>query len=75
MRSSKKLLAAAKLYLILDTQVLDYGALLQVLKDSVRGGVDIVQLRDKNGSAKDILDFCRKVLKIARRLIRVRRTV
>jgi thiamine-phosphate pyrophosphorylase len=69
MRSSKKLLAAAKLYLILDTQVLDYGALLQVLKDSVRGGVDIVQLRDKIGSTKEILDFCRKVLKITRHQI------
>jgi thiamine-phosphate pyrophosphorylase len=69
MRSNKKLLAAAKLYLILDTQVLDYGALLQVLKDSVRGGIDIVQLRDKKGSAKEILDFCRKVLKITKHKI------
>ena len=69
MRSNKKLLARAKLYLILDTQVLDYGALLQVLKDSVRGGIDIVQLRDKKGSAKEILDFCRKVLKITKHQI------
>lgn len=66
MRSNKKLLAAAKLYLILDTEVLDHGALLQVLKDSVRGGIDIVQLRDKKGSAKEILGFCRKILKITR---------
>jgi thiamine-phosphate pyrophosphorylase len=66
MRSNKKLLAAAKLYLILDTQVLDYGPLLQVLKDSVRGGIDIVQLRDKKGSTKEILDFCRIVLKITK---------
>ena len=69
MRSNKKLLARAKLYLILDAQVLDYGALLQVLKDSVRGGIDVVQLRDKNGSAKEILDFCRKVLKITKHKI------
>ncbi len=69
MRSNKKLLASAKLYLILDTQVLDYGALLQVLKDSVRGGIDIVQFRDKKGSAKEILDFCRKVLKITKHQI------
>ena len=69
MRSNKKLLASAKLYLILDTQVLDYDALLQVLKDSVRGGIDIVQLRDKKGSAKEILDFCRKVLKITKHQI------
>jgi thiamine-phosphate pyrophosphorylase len=69
MRSNKKPLNSAKLYLILDTQVLAYGPLLQVLKDSVRGGVDIVQLRDKKGSAKEILDFCRKVLKITRHQI------
>jgi thiamine-phosphate pyrophosphorylase len=69
MRSSKKLLAAAKLYLILDTEVLDYGVLLQVLKDSVRGGIDIVQLRDKKGSTKEILDFCRKVLRITKHQI------
>jgi thiamine-phosphate pyrophosphorylase len=66
MRSNKKSLAAAKVYLILDTQVLDYSALLQVLKDSVRGGADIVQLRDKKGSAKEILAFCREVLRITK---------
>ena len=69
MRSNKKLLARAKLYLILDTQVLGYVDLLQVLKDSVRGGIDIVQLRDKKGSAKDILDFCRNILKITKHKI------
>src|ERR1700689_1663531 len=69
MRSNKKSLARAKLYLILDTQVLNHTALLQVLKDSVRGGIDIVQLRDKKGSAKEILDFCRKVLKITKHKI------
>jgi thiamine-phosphate pyrophosphorylase len=69
MRSNKRLLASSKLYLILDTQVLDYGPLLQVLKDSVRAGTDVVQLRDKNGSAKEILDFCRKILKITRHQI------
>lgn len=66
---NKKLLARAKLYLILDTQVLDYGSLLQVLKDSVRSGIDIVQLRDKKGSAKEILDFCHKALKITKHQI------
>lgn len=64
MRSNKRSLACAKLYLILDTQVLDHRTLLRVLKDSVRGGIDIVQLRDKKGSARQILDFCREILKI-----------
>jgi len=66
MRSNKKPLAHAKLYLILDAQVLNYKALLQVLKDSVRGGIGIVQLRDKNGSAKEILDFCHQALKVTK---------
>jgi len=69
MRSNKKLLAGANLYLILDTLVMDYVGLLQVLKDSVRSGIDIVQLRDKKGSAKEILDFCRKVLRITKHKI------
>ena len=66
MRSNKKLLDSAKVYLILDAQVLDYDALLQVLKDSVRAGIGIVQLRDKKGSAKEILGFCRKALMITK---------
>jgi thiamine-phosphate pyrophosphorylase len=66
MRSNKKLLASASLYLILDAQVLGHDALLQVLKDSVRGGIDIVQLRDKRSSAKEILSYCKEILKITK---------
>ena len=66
MRLNKKQLASAKLYLILDAQVLGYADLLQVLKDSVRSGIGIVQLRDKKGSAKTILDFCHRALRITK---------
>ncbi len=69
MLSNKKRLNNAKLYLILDAQVLDYQKLLTLLKESVRFGVDVVQLRDKFGSAKDILLFCHKALKITRHQI------
>ena len=61
---NKKLLNSAKLYLILDAQVVGYDRLFLILKAAVRGGVDIVQLRDKNGNVKDILSFCRKALKV-----------
>jgi thiamine-phosphate pyrophosphorylase len=61
---SKKRLKQSKLYLILDAQVLSYKELLSQLKAGVRGGVDIVQLRSKNGSARDILDFCKEARKI-----------
>ena len=43
--------------------------LLRVLKDSVLGGIDIVQLRDKKGSAQEILHFCSKILKITKHKI------
>ena len=64
MLSKSKCLRESKLYLILDAQVNSHSELLDILKKSVQGGVDIVQLRDKCGSARDILDFSRKALKI-----------
>lgn len=60
MSSSKKQLNKARLYLILDADVLSYKELLDRLKAAVRFGVDIVQLRNKNGAAKDILAFCKQ---------------
>ena len=64
MSLNKKRLKEAKLYLILDAQVLSYKDLLAKLKPAVRFGVDIVQLRDKKGDAKDILEFCKQAQRI-----------
>ena len=64
MRSKKQWLRGAKLYLILDAQVNSHAELLDILKKSVRSGMGIVQLRDKCGCAKDILEFSRKAKKI-----------
>jgi thiamine-phosphate pyrophosphorylase len=64
MQSKSKCLRESKLYLILDAQVNSHAELLDILKKSVHCGVDIVQLRDKCGRAKDILDFSRKAMKI-----------
>lgn len=64
MRSNKECLRESKLYLILDAQVNSHSELLDILKKSVQGGVDIVQLRDKHGSARDILAFSKIALKI-----------
>ncbi len=61
---SKKRLEQSNLYLILDSQVLSYKELLAKLKPAICFGVDIVQLRDKNGSARDILDFSKRARKI-----------
>ncbi len=66
MPSNKNRLNTAKLYLILDAQVLDHASLLKALKESVRFGIDIVQLRDKINGAKDILAFCHEAKAICR---------
>lgn len=69
MRLKKNFLKECKLYLILDTEVCDYRRLLTVLKKSVASGVDIVQLRDKKGKARDILEFSAAALRITKHKI------
>ena len=59
----KAALKQARLYLVLDRQVADYSRLDKILKAAVRGGVDIVQLRDKVGSDRDTISFLRSALK------------
>src|SRR3989338_227879 len=61
----KGLLRRAKLYLILDRQGNDYDRLLEIARQSAFG-VDMIQLRDKKGCARDILNFSRKILKMLR---------
>src|SRR3990167_1425344 len=62
----KKSLNDAKLYLILDRDVGTYEKLFEILKQSVQAGVDIVQLRDKKGTARDILAFSKQALRFLR---------
>ena len=59
----KKLLNGTKLYLILDRDVKGYDQLFEILQRSVAAGVDIVQLRDKHGLAKDIVRFTTRAVK------------
>ncbi|MFA5087462.1 MAG: thiamine phosphate synthase [Candidatus Omnitrophota bacterium] len=66
MQSKKKLLRNSKLYLILDREVNDYHRLFEILRQAVQFGVDIVQLRDKHGSARDILDFSKEAVRLVR---------
>jgi len=63
------LLRNSNLYLILDRDVVDYDRLFTIAKESLGAGIDIVQLRDKNGLARDILDFSRRLLKLFKRRI------
>jgi thiamine-phosphate pyrophosphorylase len=65
MPAKAKFLQDARLYLVLDRQVVeDEDRLFEILKQAVKGGVDLVQLRDKNGTAKDILAFSRRAVKL-----------
>jgi len=64
MHSKRMSLNDAKLYLILDRQVSSYERLFEIAKRTIPAGVDIIQLRDKNGSAKEILYFSKRILKL-----------
>jgi len=61
MSSKRKLLVNAKLYLILDAAVNSYDQLLSIVRQAMNAGIDIIQLRDKKGSAKDILKFSKNI--------------
>jgi len=65
----RKLLKNSKLYLILDKEVNDYQRLLNITKMAVKGGIDIIQLRDKQGTAKEILKFSKDILTITKNKI------
>jgi len=56
----------AKLYLILDRQVSSYERLFEIAQQAIPAGVDIIQLRDKSGSAKEILNFSKRILKLTK---------
>lgn len=62
----RKLRQNCRLYLILDTQVNSYSQLAIIAQKSVSAGVDIIQLRDKQGTAKAILDFSKWILRMTR---------
>ena len=66
MHWKKRLLRNSKLYLILDREVNSYDELFDIVKKSVPAGVDVIQLRDKYGTAKNILDFSKRIKKIIR---------
>jgi thiamine-phosphate pyrophosphorylase len=66
MLSKKDYLKKSKIYLLLDVQVNDAGQLFEIARKSVAAGVDLMQLRDKSGSTRDILNISQKVLKLTR---------
>lgn len=69
MRSKRMSLSDAKLYLILDRQVNTYDELFEIARNTIPEGVDIIQLRDKDGNAKDILHFASRIKKLTKNKI------
>jgi len=66
MRSKRMLLNDSRLYLILDRQVNSYERLFEIAQRTIPAGIDMIQLRDKNGSAKEILNFSKQILKLTK---------
>ena len=66
MHSKTKWLPAAKLYLILDRQVNADNKLFEIAERSIRFGVDVIQLRDKTGCAKDTLKCFEGIIRATR---------
>lgn len=66
MRSKRMYLNGSRLYLILDRQVNSYERLFEIAQRTIPAGVDIIQLRDKNGSASEILSFSKHILKLTK---------
>lgn len=60
--SKKNWLRKSRLYLVLDAAVNDYGELLRIGLQAVKAGVDLLQLRDKHGAAKDIARLASKLI-------------
>ncbi len=62
----KKRLQSSRLYLILDRDVCSYDVLFEIAQKSVDAGIDLMQLRDKTGTAKEMLEFSKAVLKLTK---------
>ena len=63
MTDKRKLLQESRIYCVLDTQVAGYDRLFEILDCSADAGVDVFQIRDKYGSARQIVEFTRRAMK------------
>lgn len=66
MHSRKKRLESCRLYLVLDAGVASYKDLYRIAQESIEAGIDLLQLRDKTGSDRCVLDFAAKLKRLAK---------
>ena len=53
--------------MILDTEVCSYKKLFDIAAQAVKLGIDIIQLRDKQGLGKDILNFSKRLVTLTQK--------
>ena len=54
------------MYLVLDSQILGYEALLKTAEEAIASGVDIIQLRDKTASAGNMIQVAQQIARLAK---------
>lgn len=62
----KQILEQSKLYVVLDESVLPLNSLFEILKDTVKAGTMIVQLRSKQGDSQAVKVFSELALSVTR---------
>lgn len=67
MKSKKNQLSVSRLYLILDKTVCGKRDIETMLKMAAAGGVDLVQIRDKKSSTKEMIGYCSALKKITKK--------
>lgn len=61
------MLKDCKIYVIIDRDVIKNRDILKVTKDVLRGGADIIQLRDKSSDDKKLLQYARAIKKVTKK--------
>lgn len=67
MRSKKVLLENSRIYLVLDREVCGYQKLFSIAREAIKAEISIIQLRDKKGSPKEILEFFKRLVRLTKK--------
>ena len=65
------MLKDCKLYVIVDRAIIKNGDILKVAKEALRGGADIIQLRDKSSGDGALLQYAKSIKHITKRYKRL----
>ena len=65
------MLKSCKLYVIIDRCLIENRDILKVVEDALRGGADIIQLRDKSSDDRALLRYAKDIKQITKRYKRL----